>query len=336
MLINHSDLRHFTPFNTMHPEYLDKVLEKASIREVSKGTIIFKRGKEQSDAVYLMTGQVDLIDAQFAITSLTDTSEERRSALNTITPTQVSALAKSPVTLLVIERDFLDLVMAWSEGNDEEGMPEDDTDWMSSLLQAPLFSKIPPANISQLFVRFSVQKVAADEVIIKEGERGDYFYVLESGSAMVMDKSENILAALRPGDFFGEEALAGETTRNASVKMLTAGKLRCLQKDDFKALLLEPVLHYVTMEHLLTLAPEFSKFQLIDVRLPFERRFQSVPSSKNIPLSSLRKNLPQLDPKVTYIITDDAGRRGDVAAQLLNQAGFEVFILQQAEQHYSA
>jgi CRP-like cAMP-binding protein len=337
MSISHNDLRLFTPFNTMNPEYLDKVIEKASLREVPKGTIIFKRGKEQSEAFYLISGQVDLIDALFAITSLSDASEERRSALNNITPTQVSALAKSPVTLLVVERDFLDLVMAWSESGDEESMPEDDdSDWMSSLLQAPLFSKIPPANIRQLFERFKVQKVTTDEVIIKEGERGDYFYVLESGSAMVMDKSGNILAALRPGDFFGEEALAGETTRNATVKMLTAGKLRRLQKEDFKALLLEPVLQYVTMEDLQKRATDLPAFQLLDVRLPLERRFQSVPGSRNIPLSNLRKNLPELDTKITYVITDDAGRRSDVAAQLLHQTGFDVAILQQAAEHYSA
>src|SRR5690606_17599387 len=103
MTISHQELRLFTPFDTLIPEYLDKVLEKASRREVAKGTIIFKRGKALPETFYLMSGQVDLIDAQFVITSIDDTSESRRSALNNITPTQVSALAKSPVELLVIE-----------------------------------------------------------------------------------------------------------------------------------------------------------------------------------------------------------------------------------------
>jgi CRP-like cAMP-binding protein len=335
MSISHSDLRHFTPFDTMNPEYLDKVLEKVSLREVPKGTIIFKRGKELSEAYYLVSGEVDLIDAQFEITTVTQSSESRRSALNNISPTQVSGRAKTPVKLLLLERDFLDLVMAWSESGDEESMSDDDSDWMSSLLQAPLFSKIPPGNIRQLFTRFKVQKVVNDEVVIKEGERGDYFYVLESGSATVMDVAGNILAALRPGDFFGEEALAGETTRNATVKMLTQGKLRRLQKEDFKALLLEPVLKFVSMEELQKRPRELPPFQLLDVRLPLERRFQSVPGSRNIPLSHLRKNLPELDSNFTYVITDDAGRRSDVAAQLLTQAGFDICILQQADQYYS-
>src|SRR5690606_31927359 len=104
-----------------------KVLEKASRREVPKGTIIFKRGKELPETFYLLSGHVDLIDAQFTITSVEATSELRHSALNNITPTQVSALAKSPVELLVIERDFLDMVMAWSESGDDAQFAEDDT-----------------------------------------------------------------------------------------------------------------------------------------------------------------------------------------------------------------
>jgi len=336
MIISHKDIRQFSPFDQLSGEYLDKVIEKAKLREVQKGTIIFKRGKEIEETYYLVSGQVDLIDARFEISSIDEKSEARKQPLNISSPTQVSALAKSTAILLVIERDFLDLVMAWSEsgGDDYEPLKEEEGDWMSALLQAPLFSKIPPANISQLFVRFEVQKAGADEVIIREGERGDYFYVLETGSAMVIDKSGNILAALRPGDFFGEEGLVGETTRNATVKMLTPGKLRCLKKDDFKELLLQPVLKLTDWASLSKRSADDLPIQLLDVRLPIERRAQSVPDSRNIPLSQLRKNLGELDRNRFYVVTDDAGRRADVAAQLLAQAGFEVCILQNASEQY--
>lgn len=336
MIISHKDIRQFSPFDQLNGEYLDKVIEKAKLREVQKGTIIFKRGKEIDETFYLVSGQIDLIDARFEISSLDESSEARKEPLNASSPTQVSALAKSTAILLVIERDFLDLVMAWSESGGDDYLPlkEEEGDWMSALLQAPLFSKIPPANISQLFVRFEVQKATADEVIIREGERGDYFYVLETGSAMVMDKSGNILAALRPGDFFGEEGLVGDTTRNATVKMLTPGKLRCLKKDDFKELLLQPVLKHVDWAALKKRPKNAPPIQLLDVRLPIERRAKAVPESRNIPLSQLRKNLGELDQGRFYVVTDDAGRRADVAAQLLAQAGLDVCILQNASEQY--
>lgn len=337
--ISHNILRRFTPFDTLIPDYLDKVIEKASVREFPHGTIIFKRGKELSETFYLVEGAVDLIDAQFVITSIDVNSEARRSPLSGSSPTQVSARAKSAVKLLCVERDFLDLVMAWSESGDSdlaniEGA-EDENDWMSYLLQAPLFAKIPPGNIRQLFTRFNEQKVAANEVVVKEGERGDLFYVLKNGSATVLDNTGKILAALRPGDYFGEEALVGDTTRNATVKMLTAGKLMFLQKEDFKELLHGPVTRFITAEELQQRQKELPLYQLLDVRLAIERRFQHVPGSRNIPLGSLRRTLADLDPKLAYIVTDDAGRRSDVAAQLLTQAGFETYILQQADQHYT-
>src|SRR5690606_10900371 len=48
-ILNHTLLRSFTPFDDLAPEYLDKVIEKAEICEFTKGTIVFKRGKELTD-----------------------------------------------------------------------------------------------------------------------------------------------------------------------------------------------------------------------------------------------------------------------------------------------
>lgn len=339
MAISLDVLASFAPFNTLNHEYLVQVAEKASLREIPKGAIIFKRGRPFPEKVYLVSGTVDLIDSAFQVNTINPASESRRSPLNITQPTQVSAVAKSDVTLLAVDSDFLDLVLAWSESSDEEvdtsGVSlHDDNDWMSSLLQSPLFSRLPPANIRQLFIRFTAQKVQADDLVIKQGERGDYFYVLESGSAIVMDTAGKILAALRPGNYFGEEALVGETTRNASVKMITPGKVMRLNKEDFRELLQEPVLKYVTAEELKNRAPDLPGYQIIDVRLPLERRMQAVPDSRNIPLNQLRNNLKNLDETVLYVVTDDSGRRCDVAAHLLNQAGFECCILRDSETCY--
>jgi signal-transduction protein with cAMP-binding, CBS, and nucleotidyltransferase domain len=340
MAISLDVLASFAPFNTLNQEYLVQVAEKANQREVSKGTIIFKRSRPFPEKVYLVSGTVDLIDSSFQINTINPASESRRSPLNITQPTQVSAVAKSDVTLLSVDSDFLDLVLAWSESSDEPADTSgvsihDDSDWMSSLLQSPLFSRLPPANIRQLFIRFKPQKVQADEIVVRQGERGDFFYVLESGSAMVIDTADKILAALRPGHYFGEEALVGDTTRNATVKMITPGKVMKLDKADFRELLQEPVLKHVTAEDLKARASDLPPYQIIDVRLPIERRIQAVPDSRNIPLNQLRNQLKNLDDGVTYVVTDDSGRRCDVAAHLLTQAGFDSCILKDSANYYS-
>ncbi len=343
MAISLDVLASFTPFNTLNHDYLSQIAEKAVLREFNKGAIIFKRGRPFPEKLYLLSGTVDLIDSSFQVCTVNPASESRRSPLNISQPTQVSAVAKTDVTLLAVESDFLDLVMAWSESGDQQetaasslqNSNDDDGDWMSALLQAPLFAKLPPSNIRQLFARFTPQKVQADEVIIKQGERGELFYVVESGSATVMDASGKILAALRPGNYFGEEALVGDTTRNATVKMLTPGKLMCLQKEDFRELLHHPVQKFVTADELKNRPADAPHYQLIDVRLPVERRFHAVPESRNIPLNQLRNSLKEFDRSIIYVVTDDSGRRCDVAVQLLTQAGFETCILRNADQYYS-
>ncbi len=151
----------------------------------------------------------------------------------------------------------------------------------------------------------------------------------------MIDPAGKILAALRPGNYFGEEALVGDTTRNATVKMLTPGKVMRLNKEDFRELLQEPVLRYLSAEELRSRPADAAPYQIIDVRLPLERRMQAVPGSQNIPLNQLRNHLKNLDFNTVYLVTDDSGRRCDVATHLLNQAGFDCYILRDAESCYA-
>ena len=65
------------------------------------------------------------------------------------------------------------------------------------------------------------------DVVIKEGDPGDYFYVVESGtySAHVKGKEVKKYAS---GTFFGELALAYNKPRAASVKCTSPGRVLAL------------------------------------------------------------------------------------------------------------
>ncbi len=104
------------------------------------------------------------------------------------------------------------------------------------LLNSPLFEFIPPANIQSLFGKFEEVKYAAGEPVIRQGETGDYFYVVQSGTAKVERASgaNTIrLAELQVGGNFGQDALVSSIPRNATVTMLTAGTLMRVSKPDF-------------------------------------------------------------------------------------------------------
>lgn len=340
-VVSQEVLKSFTPFDTLNEEYLGRVASKVKILEFPKGSLIFKRGRALNESFYLVEGNVDLVDSKFSVTSINRNSEHCRFPLSGSSPTKVSAVAKSGVKLLTVERDFLDLVMAWSESGDPSTQTvtagaceaDEDRDWMSCLLQSPLFTQIPPAHIQQLFARFETVTANAGDEIVREGEPGDYFYVIEIGTARVQGRGGKVDVSLKAGHYFGEEALVGDTTRNATVTMTCDGSLMRLGKEDFKTLLQEPVIRYITVEELRDLQINTVSCQLLDVRLPLEYRHQHVPDSINVPLSALRNRCAAFDKQTRYIVTDNGGRRSEVAVHLLCQAGYDALILRDAGQH---
>ncbi len=349
-----NELKQFVPFSELDEQYLGDVLGQISEKSYNKGDMLFKRGRLVAQRYYLLAGRVDLIDAEFVSTPVEARRDQVANALNPESPTRCSCIAKSPVKVFTIESEALDRMVAWSESaaiaNDiENETPEargavetlggysvtgemevstisddDATDWMSSMLQSPLFNKIPLTQVQELFTRFQDIAVKEGEDVVKEGGKGDYFYVLASGRAKVTNRSESVDVVLEPGSYFGEEALLGATTRNATVTMLEGGRLKRLNTEDFEHLLKTPILQYVVKEDLEGLD---RPYKVIDVKMPLEYRMFHVEGSINVPLSRLRSSMVELAKSSIYVVADDAGSRADIAAHLLCQAGFDAYIL---------
>lgn len=341
MTITPELLKSFAPFSSLTPQYLDKALGKVVVREFLRGAPLFKTGELLSESYFLLKGTVEVLGANFRTAVITDTTDDRTQPLNLTAKADATATAKSRVQVLAIEREFLDLLLTWSQSGDYSSMSlrnqqiavndSDDGDWMSSLLQSHLLSKVPPSNIQKLFALFETVQYKAGDFVIREGEHGDFFYVIESGSAQVVSKGSKMKAKLSPGHYFGEEALVGDTLRNASVVMLSDGCLMRIDKAVFTHLLLEPNIRYLSFGDVV----DAGLNQILDVRLPVEHRNSSVPGSINIPLGRLRKQLLSMPEGTRLVVTDDGGGRSRVAAHLLCQAGFESYILQDADKHYA-
>jgi CRP-like cAMP-binding protein len=202
---------------------------------------------------------------------------------------------------------------------------------MTTLLQTKAFHRIPPANIQAIFMRLQRTPMHAGDVVIKQGDEGDYFYIIVSGKCVVTRETplnrEGIkLAELGVGDTFGEEALIAEAKRNATVTMLTDGALMRLNKQDFRELMNEPLLQWVSYEQALKIV-HHSGGRWLDVRLPSEHQNLSIEGSINIPLYFIRLKLSALDQKTPYVVYCDTGRRSSAAAYILVERGFEAYVL---------
>ena len=181
-----------------------------------------------------------------------------------------------------------------------------------------------------MFMRMQEVPVKAGETIIRQGDDGDYYYIIKNGKCKVTRSSktntELTLATLSNGDAFGEEALLSEAKRNANIIMLTDGVLMRLAKEDFNALLKEPMLSWVTRAEADILVAG-GDAQWIDVRLESEHKNNGIPGSINIPLFMLRMKAESLDPAKQYILYCDTGRRSSAAAFLLSERGLRACCL---------
>jgi MFS family permease len=103
------------------------------------------------------------------------------------------------------------------------------------LLRAiPIFSPLSPAVLEGLAARLEPVQVAAGEVIMRQGDLGDRFYVVATGEVEVGIDGQ-VRGTHGPGDHFGEIALLRDVPRTATVTARTDTELYALEREDFLA-----------------------------------------------------------------------------------------------------
>ncbi|GMR07851.1 MAG: hypothetical protein BMS9Abin26_0855 [Gammaproteobacteria bacterium] len=333
--VDKSALRMLVPISALSDESFQQLSRQTVIEEIAAGQEIFVEGDTDARAVYLLSGKVVLKSANKVVESINGDAESARYPLAHHSPRQLTAQAKSKVSIARIDTQLLDVLLTSSNVNSYEVSElaeeeEDDNDWMTLILKSKAFANLPPSNIQSLFIHLEPYQVQKDGVIIKQGEIGDYYYIIRHGRCKVTrtskSKEEVTLAELSNGDTFGEEALISDARRNATITMLTDGELMRLSKDDFNELMKKPLLNWIDMAGAEKLVAE-DKAVWLDVRLPNEHEKFAIPDSQNIPLSMVRRKVEELQDGVSYILYCDSGRRSSVAAFLLNQRGFEAYVL---------
>ncbi len=89
------------------------------------------------------------------------------------------------------------------------------------LSQIGLLATLPGQTLGRFAQRMRREDLTAGARVVSEGEDGDRFYVVLRGMLTVSQESRGPQAVLRPGDDFGEVALAMHMPRTASVRALT-------------------------------------------------------------------------------------------------------------------
>ncbi len=329
-------LKSFVPPSALNAENFQELASKALVEEIVAGRTIFTQGDTDKKTIYLIDGEVTMTSDSGEVVSVTSGTVAAKHPLASFQPRRHTAIAKSACKITRIDSDLLDILMTWDQMSgievDEIHTEEEDEeggDWMTRILQSKAFLQVPPGNIQAMFMRIKEVNVKAGDVIIKQGDDGDFYYIIQSGQCKVTRTSktgsELTLATLKDGDAFGEEALLSDAKRNANIVMKTDGTLMRLSKEDFNELLKEPMLTWVTREEGDELVKNGAVW--LDVRLDSEHKNNGLEGSINMPLFMLRLKVATLSEDKKYILYCDTGRRSSAAAFLLSERGLDAACL---------
>jgi CRP-like cAMP-binding protein len=332
-------LRKFSPLDGMKKENLVALARKVSVVQVPANRLLFKEGERDKRVYWVLSGLVELREGTRTVAMIRAGSPEARSPLSPQMPRKATARVVDPVELLTIDGELLDMMITWDQTGTYEVAElqaqfagSAGEDWMTTLLQTETFHRIPPANIQAIFMRMQRVVCRAGEIVIQQGAEGDYFYAIVSGKCAVtretpLNRSGLKLAELGIGDTFGEEALISEAKRNATVTMLTDGVLMRLNKQDFRELMNEPLVKWVSYAEAQQLVKRGGRW--LDVRLPSEHQNLAIEGSINIPLYFIRLKISTLDRSLPYVVYCDTGRRSSAAAFILVERGFDAHVLRE-------
>jgi CRP-like cAMP-binding protein len=340
-------IKNLVPISELENQYQAQIVERSEVNKYRKGKYIFKQGDQDNFSFYLLDGQIEML-ANGQLHNVIESGTDRaRYAMAQLQPRQFSARAKTAAIVLQIDRKALDHMMVLAEKDKADEITEDagmaievdevdlsesdEVDWVTQMLQSELFSHMPSANIHQLFALLEPIEMKAGDVVINQGDPGEFYYIIQEGHCVVTRKptpegKDIKLAELKVGDNFGEEALISEATRNATVTMLTDGILMQLNKENFLELIKKPTIKSVNYEQAEKLVNDGAVW--LDVRFQNEHQEANIEGSVNIPLNMLRMQMDKLDKDKKYVVNCDTDARSSTAAFLLAEYGFDACYLE--------
>ncbi|UXI69164.1 cyclic nucleotide-binding domain-containing protein [Tahibacter amnicola] len=335
MSVNTTDLAKLYPLDSLRPENLEQLAREAASEEFGKGAVLFTAGETDEQTIFVLAGRIrgDYPDGKIKETDAA--TLQGRYALGDMQPRRFTATVTSiSATIVRLDRRYMEKIICWDQLSRAENFKHYDpapeaNRWVFRLLQSRVMHKLPTAGIERMFQRFEQVDVRAGEVIVREGEEADYFYVIKDGAASVsksLETGDSVVAYLVRGDSFGEDALLANTVRNATVTMIKDGKLMRLAKRGFDEVMKPPAVDWLTPGKASIMARQGAV--VLDVRMPEEFQQRAIKGAINTPLYTFRETVAEFDRGKKYVIYCNTGERSAAAAFIMSKMGFDAYALQ--------
>jgi len=325
-MLSIQEIKKYSYFKNLSENCLKEVSTQLETLIVPPGTEIVKQNAPADYMYFIKNGEVEVTrrnkhGQNAKITNLKTGEIFGEMALLTCSSRHNTVTALSEVTLYRLGRSDFDSILLKDASLKRliEGKICDYKSYNEIKTLQPL-ALLTPEKMSALMEKFLQKSYKKGEVIINEGDLGDYYYIIQKGKASVK-RGDNIIDFITVGDGFGEEALIRDKKRNATITALEDVTLFALNKDDFNELLKKSHLDYTFSEDIAE--NSMSKYVFIDVRIPPEYEEDHIAGAINIPLEELRSKFSELDPNTEYLTYCTNDSRGMAAAFLMASQGFK-------------
>ncbi len=341
--ISKNVLLRFEPIARLSPSRLDELTPLCIVEHISKD-LDPTRMNATTQALYLVKGDLGIRYENGNKLILRAGTDAAKFPLDVERLKVKDTIALTPIEIMRIDLDLLDIMMTWDQlsgfspvqssakANEESNWHLDTGSFNAFQVHSGVFNRLPPPNIEAMFSRMTAINVEANQTIITQGQEGDYYYLIKQGTAVVtritdMSQPPVVLAEISTGAGFGEEALASDNKRNATVTMKTNGELLRLKKQDFIELLKAPIVNSISRAAADTKVASGNAVW-VDVRFASEFKHEHISGAINAPLHELRECAINLDKSKSYIVYCQTGRRSSAAAFILAQCGLSAEVLE--------
>ena len=122
-------------------------------------------------------------------------------------------------------------------------------DWVPVLAEIPLLSGLSKRHLRKVASIGRLRRMGRNTQVVREGARGEAFYVIIDGAAVVQASQKRI--RLGPGEYFGELALLDDGPRTATVVTESESLLLEIPRTGFLKLLRdEPTISVALLKEL--------------------------------------------------------------------------------------
>lgn len=334
-MIETKTLQQYYPFSKVQERFLPLLLKEIKFFSLSRGEKLYSMNHRAESTKYLIDGEIKITTDKGREKQVKSISLQSKYPIGDANKSNTMDAVVTSVTAdcFQINSTLLDHFLVWSDTHQQ--VPADSPirghqnyDWVLGLLKSSSVQMLPQGNIGELLKSLQSTTVRAGQDVIKQGEEGDYCYLIAKGEAAVYHSEngvEKVIARLQAGDVFGESALVSNEARNASVKMDTDGMLLRLSGAKFGKLLKAHVVRWITAEETLRRIQQGAS--LVDVRERAEFQQLSIQGCINIPISELHQRITELDKSRSIITCSNLASRCASAAFTLINEGFDVYVL---------